>query len=129
MTAVTLNSKSHEIKWDMRAKMRNASLDKPVWFTELYSKRGLYVLCALIWSAAVDRDEMDEYPQPEDIADLLDTPEKQQEALDRVMDMAREAGLLKPRSKNGQGEAPKPSSRTGASPSSSSASPPTQPGA
>lgn len=99
---VQLAGEDREIRWDMRAKMRNASLDKPVWFTELNTTRGLYVLCALIWASLVDRDHG--WAGPEDLADLLDTPEKQQAAMDAVYAMAAECGLTDGSKKNGPTE-------------------------
>ena len=104
------------IRWTLRAQARNASLKRPVSFASLGRRRNsLYALCALLWSALVEKDH--EFEDPEDIAEFLSTDEQQLAALRAVAAMVEEAF---PSKKNGTSP---DSSTNGPERSSISASP------
>lgn len=79
-----------EVRWTKRAEARNASLPHPVRFAGLARGRNrLYVLCAIIWSALVDRDH--EFEAPEDIAEFFSTEQQQLDGLAAITRMIEEA--------------------------------------
>ena len=79
-----------EVRWTKRAEARNASLPRPVSFAQLArGKKRLFVLCALVWSALVDRDH--DYESPEDLAEFFTTEEQQVAALAAIRAMLDEA--------------------------------------
>lgn len=79
-----------EVRWTKRAEARNASLPRPVLFAHLARGRNrLYALCAIVWSALVDRDH--EFESPEDLAEFLSNEEQQLAALRAITLMIEDA--------------------------------------
>lgn len=115
---VKLNrERPYPIRWTKRAMLRNASLPRPVAFHQLAnSRRRLYVLAALIWSALVERDHA--FESPEDLAEFFDTEEQQLAALKAVEEMIKEAFPEKksPRSSDSSASGPPPSSSVASAP-------------
>lgn len=82
------------IKWTMRAECRLGSLPRPPNVGDIGAKNrrtAFYALCCHIW-ACVDGIE-----RPEDIAEFLDTPEKQLAAIEAFYGALTDAGVLKPK--------------------------------
>ncbi len=101
------------IRWTRRARARNASLARPVSFGGLTKgKNRLYVVCALLWAALVDRDH--DFEAPEDLAEYLETDEQQIAAFKALKDMADEAFPEKksPGSSSSSMSGPSPASNT-----------------
>jgi len=93
-----------EVKWTMRAQARNASLPRPATFGGLQKSRNrLYVLCALIWAALVERDH--EFIEPEDLAEHFKTAEQQLAGLKVITAMIDQAF---PQKKSEPAPAPSP---------------------
>lgn len=113
---ITLD-RPREIRWTKRAEARNASLPRPVSFSGLArGNKRLFVLCALVWSALVERDH--DFEAPEDLADFFTTEDQQVAALAAIAAMLNEAF---PEKKSPPSDA---SSPLGPAPSSSAASAP-----
>ena len=105
--------RARPVRWTQRAIARNASLARPVSFSALSNpRRRLYVLCAILWAALVERDH--EMAEPEDLAEWLQTADQQSDAIKAVSAMLAEAF---PEKKNPANDASLP---TGPSQSSSS---------
>ena len=86
---VTLD-RQREVRWTKRAEARNASLPRPVSFSGLArGKKRLFALCAIIWSALVERDH--DFEAPEDLAEFFSTEEQQVAALAAISAMLTEA--------------------------------------
>jgi hypothetical protein len=82
--------RKREVRWTKRAQARNASLTRPVSFAGLARGRNrLYVLCAIVWSALVDRDH--DFESPEDLAEYFTTDEQQAAALSVIKAMINDA--------------------------------------
>lgn len=108
-----------ELRWTKRAEARNASLPRPVSFGQLArGRRRLYVLCALLWAALVDREH--EFAEPEDLAEFLTTEEQQVAALSAIRAMVDEAFPEKksPPSAASSPPGPAPSSNAASAPAS-----------
>lgn len=86
---ITLD-RPRRVRWTNRAEARNSSLPRPASFTQLARGRNrLYALCAILWSALVDRDHP--FEEPEDLAEHLGTAEQQLAAIEAVRAMLEEA--------------------------------------
>lgn len=82
--------RKREVRWTKRAEARNASLPHPVRFSGLARGRNrLYVLCAIVWAALVERDH--EFESPEDLAEFFSTEAQQLAALDAITRMIADA--------------------------------------
>jgi len=106
------------IRWTHRADARLGSLERPVVLRDVVSKnpsRAFYALLCYVWAALVDRHE---FAQPEDIAELLGTAEKQTEAFTNLHRALVEAGVLEGEKKTSE---PVTGSTNGPSQSSNSA--------
>lgn len=80
----------YEIKWTKRAEARNASLARPVAFSDIGKrKRSLYAMLAIVWSALVERDHG--FESPEDLAEFLSEDEQQIAAIKSVGAMLTQA--------------------------------------
>ena len=112
--------RKREIRWTKRAEARNASLPRPVRFAGLArGKNRLYVLCAIVWSALVDRDH--EFEAPEDLADFFGTEEQQLAGLRAITAMVEDAFPEKksPANESSSANGPVPSSSADSAPASS----------
>lgn len=116
---VTLD-RAREVRWTKRAEARNASLPRPVSFAGLArGRKRLYVLCAIIWSALVERDH--DFESPEDLADYFAQDEQQVAALNAVKAMLDAAFPEKKSPPNAASSAPghAPSSSADSAPAAS----------
>lgn len=91
LPAVTVKlDRERAIRWTNRAQARNASLARPVSFATLARGRNqLYALCAIIWSALVEKDHG--FDAPEDLADYLESADQQVAAFKAIAAMLEEA--------------------------------------
>lgn len=82
--------RARNVKWTNRARARNGSLPRPATFTDLAKPhKRMYALCALVWSALVEREH--QFESPEDLADYFATEDQQVAALNAIGKMVEEA--------------------------------------
>lgn len=84
------------LRWSMAALVRLGRLERPPAFSDLLARNAAkshFALCAFLWAGV--EGGADDFPEPESIAEHLDTEEKVAAALAALLQALRQAGVLK----------------------------------